>query len=87
MQCKDIPDQPILEFLRDHTHKFKWATWGAGHSMPTVQDAMPPGTPVKLQQAKMAILIRRGLANGCACGCRGDYYITERGLAALGKTT
>jgi hypothetical protein len=83
MQCKDIPDRPILEFLREHTHEYKWATWGDGHSMPTVRDAMPTGVPPKLQVAKMNKLIRRGVVDGCTCGCRGDYYITEKGLSLL----
>lgn len=83
MQCKDIPDRPILEFLAEHTHEFKWATHGKGYSMPTVQDAMPADVPVKLQMAKMEMLIRRGLVDGCTCGCRGDYYITDLGRSAL----
>jgi hypothetical protein len=45
--------------------------------MPTVQDAMPTGTPPKLQLAKMRMLIRRGIVQGCPCGCRGDFYLTE----------
>lgn len=78
MQCKDIPDEPIIQFLREHAGPFKWATWGPSYgSMPTVQDAMPTGTPPKLQLAKMRMLIRRGIVQGCPCGCRGDFYLTE----------
>lgn len=77
MQCKDIPDQPILDWLAANTHRYKWATWGEGHSMPTVRDAMPAGTPEKLQLAKMRQLIRRGLVDGCPCGCRGDFYLAS----------
>jgi hypothetical protein len=76
MQCKDIPDRPILEFLARQDCP---ATWGEGYFMSTVRDAMPPGTPDRLQRAKMARLIRRGLVGGCDCGCRGDYEITEKG--------
>lgn len=72
MQCKDIPDQPIIEFLEGVEI---WATWGDGHGMPTVQDAMPLGTPPKLQLAKMKQLIKRRLCKGCTCGCRGDFCI------------
>lgn len=74
LQAKHIPEEPILVFLREQT---KWATYGEGHSMPTVQDAMPKGTPVKIQLAKMRSLIKRGLVEGCCCGCRGDFYIKE----------
>lgn len=75
MQCKDIPDQPIIEWLNQNTDSEHWATWGKGYSMPTVADCMPEGTPPKLQLAKMKKLIDKGLVNGCACGCRGDFYI------------
>ena len=77
-QCKDIPDKPILEFLREQDG---WSTWGEGHSMPTVRDAMPDGAPPKLQLAKMRMLMRRGLVDGCDCGCRGDFDLTDKGLA------
>lgn len=73
MQCKDIPDWPIMVFLSNLNGK--WATWGNGYSMPTVQDAMPAGTPPKLQLAKMRQLERRGLIDGCTCGCRGDFRL------------
>ncbi len=76
MQCKDIPDLPILQFLAQQT---QWATWGEGFSMPTVRDAMPPGVHVDLQIAKMGQLIKRELVKGCPCGCRGDYVITDKG--------
>jgi hypothetical protein len=75
MQAKDIPEEPILEFLR--TLKDARATYGKGFSMPTVQDAMPTNTPLKVQLAKMRALIKRGLVLGCACGCRGDFWIAK----------
>ena len=78
MQCKDIPDMPILEFLKHH--KDRWCTWGDGYSMPTIQDAMPEGTPHKLQLAKMKKLMERDLVDGCGCGCRGDFEITSKGI-------
>ena len=72
MQCKDIPTQPILDWLAVTTD---WATWGDSSGMPTVQDAMPPNTPNKLQLAKMKQLIKKGLVDGCGCGCRGDFHL------------
>lgn len=83
MKCKDIPDKPILEFL--WKHRGRSATWsGYGISMPNVADAMPIGTPPKLPLAKMRMLIRRGLVDGCPCGCRGDFVITAKGAIELG---
>ena len=81
MQCKDIDTRAVLRFLA--AHDGEWCTWGKGYGMPTVQDAMPEGTPEKLQRTKMAGLIRRGLVDGCPCGCRGDYEITNAGLAFI----
>ena len=34
-----------------------------------------PGFPRKVITAKCRQLIKRGLLEGCTCGCRGDYYI------------
>lgn len=84
MQAKDISDKDVLEFLSKH--QGKWSTWGKGYGMPTVQDAMPEGTPEKVQLAKMKSLQKRGFIGGCMCGCRGDFEITDLGLAYIGKT-
>lgn len=105
MQCKDIPDVPVLEFLaklsrREIASTFEgngpdsvngivtWypsagSTWGGcAHGVP---HAMPLGadTPIKLVRAKMGSMIRRGLVNGCACGCRGDFELTDKGALHL----
>jgi len=80
MQCKDISDKDILQFLKD---KDCWCTYGKGYFMPTVQDVMPKGVTVKLQIAKMKQLIKKGLADGCTCGCRGDFEITDKGIQYL----
>lgn len=82
LQCKHIPDVPILQFLSRQT---RWSTHGNGYSMPTVQDAMPEWTPRKLQIAKMVMLKRRGLVDGCGCGCRGDWRITDKGIGYLNE--
>jgi len=77
-QVKDISTIDILKFLQKHDGK--WCTWGKGYSMPTVADAMPEGTPEKLQLAKMKNLIEKELVIGCDCGCRGDFEITLEGI-------
>jgi hypothetical protein len=103
MQCKDIPDGPILAFLaKVERGETAWtpaadmvAGWGAGpfrYSSATwfgdefensVTRAMPPRTPPKLVLAKMRQLIRRGVADGCGCGCRGDFGLTDKGRSVL----
>lgn len=105
MQCKDIPDAPVLRFLakvaagetfwtptpemkrgwgaapRPHVN----ATWYCGEYTPenSVAHAMPEGTPEKLVLAKMRQMIRRGVVDGCPCGCRGDFEITAKGRKEL----
>jgi hypothetical protein len=84
MKASDISDRDVLEFLAGH--QGHWSTWGVGYSiMPTVQDAMPLGTPEKVQLAKMRQLHKRGFVGGCTCGCRGDWEITDKGLAFIGR--
>lgn len=86
MQCKDIPDLPILQFLAKQD---RWATHydsNPERGMPSVGTVMPAETPIKLRAAKMAMLIRRGLVTGCTCGCRGDFEITPKGRTKLQQT-
>jgi hypothetical protein len=87
-QCKEIPDKPILEFLSKH--KGQWCTWfdecerDVIGSVISIRTAMPINlASEKLVLAKMKRLINRGLVKGCACGCRGDFEITQKGEAFL----
>lgn len=96
MQCKDIPDLPILLFLTalelakrigkiecDWANRFE-KTFSNGEFNPrSVRHAMPDGIPGKLVVAKMGMLIRRRLVDGCTCGCRGDFVLTDKGRAFL----
>jgi len=82
MQCKDIPDMPVLSFLLSLN---RWGTWFDYEPRPdnTVLHAMPEGTPPKLALEKMRMLMRRELVDGCGCGCRGDFELTDKGRAYL----
>lgn len=80
-QLKHLPTETILRFLAQH--QGRWSTWGKGYTMPTVSSVLP-GVPDEMVIKKMANLIRRGLSGGCWCGCRGDYEITDKGLALIG---
>ncbi len=76
-KCKDIPDKPILEFLLNN--KGNWCNWHFEDEK-DVRNAMPNNlASEKLILAKMKQLIKRGLVEGCACGCRGDFEITTKG--------
>jgi len=81
MQCKDISGLPILRFLASLNGK--WANWAGNEYPNSVTHAMPTDAPKKLAHAKMNTLIRRGLVDGCSCGCRGDYVLTEKGKELL----
>jgi hypothetical protein len=70
MQCKDLPELPILERLEES--KKPLTHWG-------FNDLFQEDIPDKLRLAKMASLLRRGLVDGCSCGCRGDWEITLKG--------
>jgi hypothetical protein len=58
MQCKDIPEEPILRFL--DSLNGTWANWCFGNETDVRLHAMPPGLPDKLVVAKMAQMIRKG---------------------------
>lgn len=89
MKTSDIPTRPILEFIetktRPHTPcmeycdgKGLWCNWYLNNAH-SVTRAMPDGLPEKLVLSKMRNLIKRGLVEGCPCGCRGDYEMTTLG--------
>lgn len=82
MQCKDIPDTPILRFLAELPPN-QTATYGESFGRPSVSAAMPVCVPDKLARAKMGQMIRRGVVDGCACGCSGGFHITQKGRDEL----
>ena len=45
------------------------------------------GIPEKLVLSKARSLIKRELMEGCDCGCRGDFEITDAGRALLESAT
>lgn len=92
MQCKDIPEMPILEFLASigttcggYPKPATWFGYIENGELPknSVLRAMPDGTPEKLALAKMRTMIKKGLVDGCGCGCRGDFEITNKGKSQI----
>lgn len=81
LQCKHMPDAPILLLLEKSTWPSGMTWYWCEGIENSVVPAFPPNAPDKLIIAKMNQLIRRGLVSGCSCGCRGDYEITDKGLA------
>lgn len=39
------------------------------------------GLPWKVVNARLAALARQGIVEGCSCGCRGDWHLTDKGRA------
>lgn len=85
MQAKDIPELPVLEFVRDHSLNVLGALIFPG-SERSVGLSMPAETPQKVALAKMRSLLKRGLVDGCGCGCRGDFTITTLGLERIAES-
>jgi ribosomal protein S19E (S16A) len=77
MKCSDIPDLPVLRFVEKHGGI--GCNWFGNRFERSVTHAMPEGTPGKLVRAKMRQLTKAGFIEGCHCGCRGDYELTEKG--------
>lgn len=88
-QCKDIPDVDVLKYLEGvPVDKYGWRVgcfwFEPGKYGPSLRDVPSlRDAPDKLLLAKMRRLISRGLVDGCTCGCRGDFEITQKGLNFL----
>ena len=80
MQTKDIPDKPILQFLENLGPV--WATWFLGNYDNSVASVLP-GVHHKLVLSKVRSMLKRGLIEGCGCGCRGDFRLTVKGRERL----
>lgn len=79
---------PLFQREQDAEERWHHVTWFEyDDQVPpnSVRLAMPAGTPDKVVLAKMRRLIDRGLVDGCPCGCRGDYELTDAGRAMIGK--
>lgn len=83
LQTKDIDKLPVLKFLGNLG---KWATIHPGFDNSVLQ-AMPADISPKLAASVMRTLIANGLVDGCACGCRGDFELTEKGKEVLNART
>lgn len=91
MQCKDIPEKPILQFLDDllflsrdkYSIGFNGTATQFSEFDNSIHKAFPSGCNNNLIKAKMGQMIKKGLVDGCNCGCRGDYEITEKGKQLL----
>lgn len=101
MQCKDIPDLPIMKFLAERRRLYgqydcgvvmNADTWGTGkYGDRRLANAMPEDVPYKLRYAKMMMLARRGLVDefrngGFRITDLGRHFVAEAELLARGYT-
>lgn len=86
MQAKDLDDRLVLATIhrlamapRSHAHR-EPPHWVFVSDLSRALDLDDKG---RLLLAKCEALIRRRLLDGCACGCRGDFELTQAGLDLL----
>lgn len=75
MQQERVSQDPSLGPLKYSTGQYDGGPW---IMIGNIQDRLAEFPP-KVVLAKFASLKRRGLLDGCACGCRGDVQVTELG--------
>lgn len=99
IQAKHLKDEDVLKILAKYQGQWafwssdnKLSFWKDPVSFKTVDkmEDRPEETifgdsiPVKVIHAKYKSLVKRKLIGGCPCGCRGDFEITDKGLAVVG---
>lgn len=101
VKASDITDEAFLDAIRTiHRIRYsgnpQWigaSIWDIaavldGHPEWAGQRQATDGSvqfPEKVIRAKAKRLVKRGLVDGCTCGCRGDFEIREEALAARGE--
>ncbi len=90
-KCSDISTIFLLRLFA--IHQGQWAFWHDEGHLSWGQDTgraeaqvVPSDFPRKVLHAKFKKLIKKGYLGGCECGCRGDFEITDKGLAKIGQT-
>lgn len=86
IQAKHVPEAVIFTRLLHAPgwmYTFEIAEWMDSDALARNFYSSPElrGVPWKVLQAKLKALRRRGLIDGCACGCRGDWELTTEGVA------
>jgi hypothetical protein len=75
MKASDLSDDGILSVLMKMPGTWHTTPHGSGGIMPIVYDPANPDAPYKVLLAKLRSMKRRGLIDGCGCGCRGDWHV------------
>ena len=87
LQCKDIPDGPILLAVARMPSRLvagkMYREWCCRWDLEKL--ACFHGVDQRLMLAKMASLLDRGYVTGCACGCSGQFELTPKGEAYVAE--
>ncbi|MGY7979275.1 hypothetical protein L1R13_16680 [Klebsiella pneumoniae] len=86
MQVKDVNKIAVLKRIAEIEASGHAGTCFIGYDN-SIGLAMPEGATEKFQLAVMKNLISKGLVDGCCCGCRGDFVLTEKGVEMVSATT
>lgn len=86
-ELKNKIEKDILELLSKY--QGEWAFWWDDNALSFHSDnskhyIVPKDVSKKIVHVIFRRLYRKGLIGGCDCGCRGDFEITDKGLALLG---
>lgn len=80
VQAKHVPEDEIIRVLSSGGN---WTHWnvecrigGCTQSIPRASSIIAK-FPEKVLLAKLTSMKRRGLIDGCNCGCRGDWTIRK----------
>lgn len=86
IQTKDIPDDSLVELIKslsgapvayvtnDNTIEIITSKGVMLTDICNLWSSVPP----KIILSKLNTLIKRGLIDGCTCGCRGDFEVVEK---------
>jgi hypothetical protein len=91
VQAKHVPELAILQAMARHADGKWWTHWPYNMDDPgdpwSLLTAVPElaAFPDRVLRAKLGTLVRRGLLDGCDCGCRGDWVILPKGREALAR--
>ena len=95
MQAKDIPDDLFVRVVDALSKAPKAYIDHVSFQPPVHQFPIPHSVsrwdvnnlimhvPQKVIMAKAKALIKKGFLDGCACGCRGDFEVTDAGKSLL----
>lgn len=77
-KAADITDAAVLDIVADLSHAIypPWSKSDASYGHPVDRWSIEkrlPAYPGKVVLAKLRSMVKRGVLDGCACGCRGDF--------------